>query len=204
MVPATPAQLQFSHARCSPPRQGFHLRAPRHLSHADCCRLTFAPAQPPSAPPGAREAQGASSGPRPSGPGGAAAPRVKGATGATPTGCVVTAPGAEAACSDRCSRPFLPSPPGQAQVSAHCPGAPPPASARTTCRYARRAAGDGRPARLLMSGQRRQPEVPGGCELYRRVGPTQAVSVLSISCKIRSCSGTVPRPSPFSAILAGS
>lgn len=64
MVPATPAQFQFSHASCSPARQGFHLRVPRHLSHAVCWQLTFAPAQPPSAQLGAREAQGASSGPQ--------------------------------------------------------------------------------------------------------------------------------------------
>ena len=70
MVPATPAQFQFSHARSSPARQRFHLRASRHLSPAVCQHFTFVPgtpeAEPPSTPErrGSREAPGAFSRPQ--------------------------------------------------------------------------------------------------------------------------------------------
>lgn len=105
MVPASPAQFQFSHASDSPARQGFHLRAPPHISHAGCQQLTFAPRTPaakaPSVPPrsGRPEAGRQSRG-------GAAAPGVRGTAVATPTGCELTAPTAEAGGADRCSGPF--------------------------------------------------------------------------------------------------
>lgn len=127
-MPASPAQFQFSHARDSPARQGFHLRAPPHISQAGCQQLTFAPRTPaakapsptairePGRPDARRQSQG-----------GAAAPGVRGTAVATPTGCEVTAPTTEAGGADRCSRPFCPAPAGPgSQTSAPDRPRPPP------------------------------------------------------------------------------
>lgn len=138
MVPASPAQFQFSHALGSPARQGFHLRDRRYLGHAGYRHLTCASATPAAKPPSAparsesQEAPGASSRPQARAGtglrrrGGAAAPGVRGALAATPSSCAVTAPAAEAGRADRCSLPCRPAP-VPAQVPASHPEAPPPA-----------------------------------------------------------------------------
>ena len=126
MVPASPAQFQFSHALGSPARQGFHLREPRYLGHAT--------AKPPSAPARSESPEAPSASSRPQARagtgrrrrGGAAAPGVRGALAATPSSCAVTAPVAEAGRADRCSLPCRPAP-VPAQVPARRPEAPPPA-----------------------------------------------------------------------------
>lgn len=135
MVPASPAQFQFSHALGSPARQGFHLRERRYLGHAGCRHLTFASATPAAKPPPAparsesQEAPGASSRPQARAGtglrrrGGAAAPAVRGALAATPSSCAVTAPAAAAGRADRCSLPCRPAP-VPAQVPASRPEAP--------------------------------------------------------------------------------
>lgn len=95
--------------------------------------------------------------------GGASTPGVTGIVAATPSSCAVTAPAAEAGRADRCTRPCRPAR-VRAQVLARCASAPagPPASSRTTCRAASRAADGGKLARLLTSGRRGQPEIPRG------------------------------------------
>lgn len=178
MVPATPAQFQFSHALSRPARQRFHLRASRHLCPAVCRRSPSSRARPrrsrpqPRSAARARKPQARSRDPRP-GPGqggagrrkrgGASTPGVIGAVAATPSSCAVTAPAAEGGRADRCSRPCRPAP-VPAQVLACRASAParPPASSRTTCRAASRAADGGKPARFLTSGRRGQPEIPRG------------------------------------------
>ena len=75
MVPATPAQFQFSHALSSPARQRFHLRASRHLCPAVCRHFTFVPGTPESEPPSAPERRASREAPsafsRPQAPAGA-------------------------------------------------------------------------------------------------------------------------------------